>query len=42
VVEGDTQDAALDLAESTPGHTGVSVLIDAGQVEPKPGKEKSE
>ena len=40
MVEVDTQDAALDLAESAPGHAGVSVLIDAGRVEPKPGKEK--
>jgi len=40
VVEGDTRDAALDLVKSAPGHTGVGVLINAGQAEPKPGKEK--
>lgn len=40
LVEIDTRHAVLDLAKSAPGHTGVSALINMGQVEPKQGREK--
>jgi len=42
VAERDPQDVALHLAESASGHTGVGVLISAGQGGPKPGKEKED
>lgn len=40
LVEIDTRHAVLDLVKSAPGHTGVSALINMGQVEPKQGREK--